>query len=66
MSRVTITITDEEDGGIHISLDFDPPVKKGVEGPVSHRAACDFLDWLTQHANVDGESVEVEGEDDGL
>jgi len=60
-SKVIITVTDEEDGKVHISLEFDPPASNEASNNfASHHVACDFLEWLEKQAHVS--DVEVEGE----
>lgn len=38
MAKATITYTDEEDGTIHLSAEFDPPLSEDTESPAQYAA----------------------------
>ncbi len=51
MAKVTITIEDTEDGGVNVSLDWDPPVEPDSdEATTAQVAAMMCLDALQANA----------------
>lgn len=46
MAKVTITIEDTTDGGVSVSLDWDPPVEHDEDGTTAQVAAMMCLEAL--------------------
>lgn len=54
MNKVTITITESDvtenwmvkEGNIHIQAEFDPPIKKGEDVPMTHSAAMKAINAI--------------------
>ena len=61
MAKVTITISDLEDG-VDVKLGFDPPLADGEEETRAHYAAATALRALTGLGQAS--PVEINGDDD--
>jgi len=44
MARITITLTDDKDGLVRCSAEFDPPVDRDDRGTPAQHAAAQMLD----------------------
>lgn len=47
---VTITLADQEDGSVSVSLNFDPSVSKDAKTTPALRTALDILEWVAERA----------------
>lgn len=48
MASATITFRDDDDGGVAISVEFDPPLKRGQTMTNAQCVAMQFVDGLSQ------------------
>ena len=47
---VTITLADQEDGSVAVSMYFDPSVSKDAKTTPALRTALDIIEWTAERA----------------
>lgn len=60
MAQVTIVIEDEEDGGVGVRMEFNPPAKPGEPTTPAHEAAFKALSAM-QDASAEWDEIVDDG-----